>query len=144
MVELVLPVLAAVEPLRWQISSVSGFEDAPHVFSGTEFGRLVCLFFGSAKVLLLTSSFDFHRLKGATMNRMRLLLCFISTKGWELPVIPIYGMDSGRRLPCWWRWKEVQLFLLERMPMVVQRDRCGLAWFCAIGFCVSTCVGSLW
>jgi hypothetical protein len=39
--------------------------------------------------------------------------------------LPICGKNFDRKLLCWWRRKKVWLFLLKRMPMVIQRDRCG-------------------
>jgi len=128
MAALVVPGAAGVERLRRRISSASGLEDAPCVFSGrAASARFACLAFASADGLTSVSSIDFAQLKGATSIPVWLVLCFISAKGWELPVFPICGIWIPAAGPfAGVGGKLVRLFLPERMPMSVHWDRCGM------------------
>jgi len=106
-----------------------------------EFVRLVCLLFGPAGILLLVPWLDFAR-KGAMAILGRLFLCFISAKGWELPIFPRGGdwilavSCSPGGGGCYWRnWT-------EKMPKFFQRFRCDPVYR-IVGFAASTCVGLL-
>ena len=145
MVELLVLGAATARRLRRRIIPVSGFEDVPHIFPGTADSRLAGLcFFGFADASLLVPLFDFDRFKRATTIPLRLLLCLTSAKGWELllfPVcgiwLPVAGSYAGGGGEVFW------LQLLERRPIIFQRDTCGPAvvpcrWLLRLNMCCSS------